>query len=308
MPTGETLMILLLGATGLLGRQVLRRLMKNRWPVRVLSRGQADWQSDLVNLRAQGVEIYYASFNEPERLEGAFRNCTAVINTIGCMSAKRLEHLRAANLEVVEKIVEMVSLCNVQRVIQVGCLGASEKSASEYFKFKWLADEAVKRCPAYWTILRPSYIFGEQFALLQLVKPLLRFRPFLPVIGSGLNLIEPVWVEDVADCILLSLYDKSSVGQVYELTGPEEVTMIELQERFRNQMGLIGPTVNVPSNTTAYVATLLAKVMPTQLFHPDLVPLLTSDSVSQRNDLKDKFGINGASLTERLPELAKLLA
>ncbi|PWU02296.1 MAG: hypothetical protein C5B53_01835 [Candidatus Melainabacteria bacterium] len=300
-------MILLLGATGLLGTQVLSRLIENRWPVRVLSRGKVDWQSDYSErLKSQGVQVSYAEFDELDKLEGAFRDCTAVINTIGSLSTRNRASLRTANLEIAEIMVDMVQRCNVQRVIQLGCLGANQNAKSEYLKLKWLADSKVKECKAHWTILRPSYMFGEKFELLELVEPLVRFRPCLPVFGSGLNLIQPVWVEDVADALLLSLYDKTTVEKTYELAGPETFSMVEFLEMLRGETGLSQATVNLPSMASAYASSIINKALPGRLFHPDLVELITADSVSERNDLKDKFGINASSLSASLERLSRV--
>jgi uncharacterized protein YbjT (DUF2867 family) len=300
-------MILLLGATGSLGAKVLSRLIKNRWPVRVLSRGQSDWQSHYAdNLKAQGVEVAYCDFDNSERLKEAFRGCTAVINAIGCLNSKDPLKMRAANLNTVERIAELVLECQIQRVIQVGCLGAREDSASEYLRLKWQADEKIMACPAHWTVVRPSYIFGEQFQFLELMKPLILFRPCLPVIGSGLNLIQPIWVEDVADCLILSLYDKNTVGQIYELGGPETLAMGQFFEMFRRQAGLSGPTVNIPFEASTRAGSMLAKVAPKQFLHPDLLQLATLDSASTRDDLKDKFGIKGSPISQFVSELAKL--
>lgn len=149
-------------------------------------------------------------------------------------------------------------------------------------------------------------MFGEKFELLELVEPLVRFRPCLPVFGSGLNLIQPVWVEDVADALLLSLYDKTTVEKTYELAGPETFSMVEFLEMLRGETGLSQATVNLPSMASAYASSIINKALPGRLFHPDLVELITADSVSERNDLKDKFGINASSLSASLERLSRV--
>jgi NADH dehydrogenase len=300
-------MILLLGATGLLGAQVLSRLVENRWPVRVLSRGNVDWQSDYTErLKSQGVQVHYADFDDLSKLEEAFRDCTAVVNTVGSISTKNNASLRTANLGIVETVVEMVSKCNVQRLIHLSCLGANQNAKSEYLKLKWQAEAKIKECQAHWTILKPSYMFGEKFALLELVEPLVRFRLCLPIFGSGLNLVQPVWVEDVADALLLSLYNKDTVEKTYELVGPETFSMVEFLEKLRSKTGLPQATVNLPSVASAYASSIISKAFPGKLFHPDLVELITADSASQRNDLKDNFGINASSLSASLERLAQV--
>jgi NADH dehydrogenase len=294
-------MILLLGASGNLGQLVLERLIKNNLSVRILSRGQDDWRSPILSkYKSDKVEVFYAEASQPEALKQALNGCDAMINTIGSLSARLPVEIEAANYSVVETLVSAANESDVQRLIQVSCLGANARSNSLYLKSKWRAEEKVKEAKAYWTIFRPSYMFGEKFPLKELLDPLVRFRPILPVIGSGLNLIQPVAYEQVADCIVLSIYDKSSVGQIYELGGPEQLTMIAFIERLREHCNVSGPSLNLPLFVAEKSASAITKIWPKYWLNPEFVQFITADSVSSRNDLKDKFGIDGQSFSSQI--------
>jgi NADH dehydrogenase len=291
-------MILLLGATGCLGTQVLRRLLTKRLPVRIIARGQVDWQSPLADrFKAQGVEVRYADFLQPDKLADAITGCDAVINTIGSMNFKDLDNLHEANFQIAKNLIEVTDQCGVQRFIQIGCLGASEKSKSAYLQSKWQADKLVQESKCDWTILRPSFMFGEKFQVKELLAPVVRFPAFLPVFGSGVNLVQPVSVENVAECILMSLYDRTTVRQTFELAGPELLTMSKFLEMLRENAGRAGGIINIPLDVTRNTASFLTKGLPKQFFNTELLELLTGDSASSRNDLKDKFGIDGATLS-----------
>jgi uncharacterized protein YbjT (DUF2867 family) len=299
-------MILLLGATGCLGTQVLRRLLTMRLPVRIITRGQADWQSSFADrFKSHGVEVRYADFTQTERLAQAVEGCDAVINTIGALRCKNPSDINRINFEITKDLIEVSRQCNVPRFIQIGCLGATEHGSNPYFQAKWRADEAVKASQASWTILRPSFMFGEKFEFKEIVDPIARFKLFLPVFGSGVNHIAPVAVENVAECVLLSLHDRSTVGQVYELTGPDSFTMTQLLETLRKHAGLSGGTMNIPLDSTLKAGSFLARGLPATIFNMDLVHMLTSESASTRNDLTDKFGIKGTSLNSYLDSAVK---
>src|SRR5277367_684301 len=181
-------MILVLGATGLLGSHVLSSLRKLNLPLRVMARGGEDWQNPSTsNLRSRNVEVHYGDALDKKQLAKALDGCRAVVNSIGALTAKSSHELEAINYQTVANIVELIPKSTVRRLVHISCLGAREKSDCEYLKAKWLAEQKVRETSVYWTIFRPSYLFGETFPLYKLVEPMVKFRPFLPVLGSGLN-------------------------------------------------------------------------------------------------------------------------
>jgi len=80
------------------------------------------------------------------------------------------------------------------------------------------------------TILRPSVIFGAEDKFLNLFADLQAVAPFMPLAGSGTS-FAPVWVGDVARAVIVCLQKLDTIGQTYELCGPDVLTLGELVQR-----------------------------------------------------------------------------
>jgi uncharacterized protein YbjT (DUF2867 family) len=295
-------MILVLGATGLLGSHVFSSLRKLNLPMRVLARGGEDWQNSTSSiLKSRSVEVHYGDALDKKQLAKALDGCRAVVNTIGALTAKTNQDLQAVNYQTVANIVELIPQSSVRRLVHVSCLGAREKSDCEYLRAKWLSEQKVRESTVYWTIFRPSFLFGEDsFPLYKLVEPMVKFRPFLPVLGSGLNVIQPVGAAEVAECIVQSIYNRETVSKSFELAGAKKYSVSDFMELLRKKINLSGPTLNVPLEVTAGAQNSILKAIPMQWLTSDLSKLLTADSATDQNDLELTFGLKGQDLESRL--------
>ena len=79
-------------------------------------------------------------------------------------------------------------------------------------------------------MLRPSVIFGAEDKFLNLFADLQSVAPFMPLAGSGTR-FAPVWVGDVARAVVTCLQKPDTIGQTYELCGPDVLTLGELVQR-----------------------------------------------------------------------------
>src|SRR6202040_1613417 len=80
------------------------------------------------------------------------------------------------------------------------------------------------------TILRPSVVFGPEDQFTNRFAALARMSPALPLIGGGLTRLQPVYVGDVATAVADAVDGKTRPGAIYELGGPEVLTMREIME------------------------------------------------------------------------------
>lgn len=277
-------MILLFGATGLLGRQVLRRLVDKKYPTKLFVRGSSDWKdASIQNLRDRGVDMSIADVTDKEAVLSALLDCTAVINIVGAMRPSKSVSLQELHVTALRNLVSAAQRRGVQRFIHVSCLGANVHSQSEYFRTKYESEGIVKGAEHYWTIFRPSYMFGERFPFLDVVMPVVKFRMCLPVLGSGMNQIQPICVDNVADCVVDSVYRKECVSQTYDLGGPEIYSMIDFMEKIRYELGMAGPTFNVPTPTVAKASAAMSKLMPGAAINDEVVKLIMSNSFTEQN-------------------------
>ncbi len=294
-------MIVVIGGTGFLGSRILESVLKREYPVRIFCRGAGDWKGNSIQaLRKRGLDVVLGDLANPERIERALEDAKAIINVSGVFRQTEEMNFEDLHVSYLENLLNAAADKSIQRFIHVSCLGAHEDSVSEYFETKWRGEQMVLEAEEfYWTVFRPGFMFGsDRFPLMDSIKPLVRFKPFLPVIGTGLNLVQPVWVDDVAECIVQSIYKRETVGKSYELAGPDQYEMGGLIEMFREGAGIGGNTINIPSELSGKAFDLLSKALPKKAVDLDLAKIVTSDSVTESNDMVENFEVENKSLED----------
>lgn len=283
-------MMLVLGGTGLLGGCVLKKLREERYPVRLYSRGSRDWRDASVqDIRQKGAELVIADALDSEKLDKAAKGCSAIINLVGNMPPRPGVDLSALHVALVENILQIAYRNGIQRVVHVSCLSAQESSRGEYLQTKFAAEKLLEKADLYWTILRPSFMFGERFPFLEALMPMIRFPLFMPVVGSGQYEIQPVHVEDVGTALVSCIYDKHTVGRSFELGGPETYTIQELMERARKAHKLAGVSMNISAETASRAVDQMGKWLPKSALNVELIQLMLADSITQDNALTTYF-------------------
>ncbi len=286
-------------------------MLERGYEIRLLTRGSGDWrESNLGQYRKLGIKVTVGPFEDDEVLMRAMVDITAIVNPSGSFrvkSQKRDSSFEYVNFELVEKLLALAEEFEVQRYVQVSCLGARDESPSAYLRTKYEGDELVRKSNLYWTIFRPSYLFAERFPMMESIKSLITFKPFLPVIGSGLNVIEPVHVVEVANAIVNSIYMKESVGKVIDMVGPTQFSFLELLQEVREEMELSTKVMTIPSQLSGKVFDMVSKGLPKNSIDLELAQILIADSAGSAEPAKTLFGANKVPLTDCLPTIAESL-
>src|SRR6185369_6546012 len=116
------------------------------------------------------------------------------------------------------------------RMVHVSAIGADENSLSSYGRSKAAGEKAVLAAIPAATILRPSVVFGPEDQFTNRFAALARMSPALPLIGGGVNRMQPVYVGDVATAVADAVDGRTKPGGTYELGGPEVLTMREIMQ------------------------------------------------------------------------------
>ncbi|MBX9688357.1 MAG: NAD(P)H-binding protein [Candidatus Obscuribacterales bacterium] len=299
-------MILVVGATGNVGRKVVETLLKDpQNQIRVLARGKNDWEGSILpSFRRRSVDVVVGDVRSQNTVSKAVLGCKAIINCSGVMRANAEDDLAAINVDGVANLVDAGQEVGVQRFVQLSCLGATEHATSLYFSTKWEAEEVVRKSSFYWTIFRPSLIFDRESSLLRILEFWVQRSPLTIVVGSGLNRFQPVSADDVAACLVQSLYDKDTVAKTYELPGPETIDLQSLLSTIALNSGRTARILRIPSFLGLPLSALIGKLNPRSPIDNNVMAVMTSEMISEDTGIVRKFKIERQRLSRALKAIA----
>ena len=215
--------ILVLGGSGFVGRQVCEQLARLGWHITVPTRRAVN-AAKVQSL--PGLTVLEASVHSEADLARLMPGHDAVVNLVAVLhgSETRFEQV---HVELPAKVVRAMQHAGVQRLVQVSALGADLQGPSKYQRSKASGEAVLQGAGLQLTVLRPSVIFGAEDKFLNLFADLQGIAPFMPLAGSGTR-FQPVWVGDVARAVVTCLQKPETIGQTYELCGPDVLSLGQL--------------------------------------------------------------------------------
>ena len=148
--------------------------------------------------------------------------------------------------------------------------GAAKDAKRHWFRAKWRAEEAVRNSGLAWTVIRPTWIFGPGDISLNRFLGFGRILPFIPMTSFGRQRLAPVFVDDNARLAADSLEQDAALGQVFELGGPEEMSMADIIRRSLRVARMRRPLLPAPSLFVWLVAHVL-QLLPSPILTPNAV-------------------------------------
>ena len=219
--------VLVLGGTGFVGQALVERLVERNGggsgrvivPTRRIGRG--------TGIRSlPTVELVEASVHDDRVLARLVAQADAVINLVAILHGSR-DEFQKVHVELPRRIAHACAAAGGRRVIHVSALGAGQGGPSNYLRSKTEGEAALQSPGVALTIVRPSLIFGAGDQVLNVFARLQASAPFVPLPCADAKM-QPVWVEDVAAAIVRCLDEPATIGQVYELAGPQVVTLSDI--------------------------------------------------------------------------------
>jgi NADH dehydrogenase len=254
-------MLLLTGATGLVGSALLRRLITEGTQVRCLVR-------DPRRLGAQRVRVQIAlgDLTDPPSFRNAMRGVDTVVHLAASIRDQPRGSIEELNGIATWRMVRAAQRQGVERFVFFSVLGASTHHRARFFRAKALAEQAVAEAELRSTIFAPSIVYAPGDRWLTLLERM-ALLPAMPVSGRGRACNQPIWAEDVADCVIAALRaappPAGGPGEVerFELAGPQtlshdEIIRLVLRSQHRNRPLLHVPTPLVSRGLRLLEATL----------------------------------------------------
>ncbi len=275
-------LVVVFGGSGFLGRRLVHRLTAEGMAVRVAVRHPEPARIELRAIGLNLVTVVPADVRDPASVAGAVAGADAVINTVSAYVEKGDTTFEAVHVRGAETVAREAAAAGVARLVLVSGIGADSGSGSPYIRTRGRGEEVVRQTFPDATIVRPGAMFGPGDALFGTIAELARLLPILPLIGGGRTQLQPVFVEDVAEAIASILANPGTVGQTYELAGPEVYTLRELVRVTLHLMGKWRPLIPVPFAVAMFKARLF-EFLPNPPLTTSQVDLLKVDNVARGN-------------------------
>jgi uncharacterized protein YbjT (DUF2867 family) len=231
-------MILLTGATGTVGSALLRRLTSESRAVRCLVRDPRRLGDQRVR-----VQIALGDLAQPASFRNALRGVDTVIHLAAAIRDQPRASIEELDAVATLRLVRAAERAGAKRFVFFSALGASHHSRTRFFRAKALAAEAVRASRLEATVFSPSIVYTPGDPWLTLLERL-SYLPALPVSGSGDALYQPIWAEDVADCVMASL-NGAAQGHV-ELAGPQTLSYNDIARVLLRSAGRRRRLLHVP--------------------------------------------------------------
>jgi NADH dehydrogenase len=294
------------GASGFLGRHLVRRLAAAGYVIRAAER-DTDGALFLKPMGDVGQIVPWpADITRPETVAAAVKDADVVVNLVGILYERGRATFKAVHEEGAANVAKAAAEAGVRRMIHVSALGADAASPAKYARSKAAGEDAVKAAFPKATILRPSVVFGPEDDFFNRFASMARLSPVLPVIGASSNKdggpkFQPVYVGDVADAVMASIEQAKAQGQTFELGGPNVYSFRELMRLVKAQTGRKCCLVPLPYWLADLQAAILG-LLPVPPLTLDQVQLLRSDNVvgEKAKNLKT-LGITPRSAEAILP-------
>jgi NADH dehydrogenase len=286
---GNGMSVLVTGAGGFVGNNVVRQLVAQGRPVRAMVRGIDKAKMRLSDVASQ-VEFVEGDVTKRGSLDAHMRDVSAIVHTVAIALERGGQTYEEVNFQGTVNLVDAAERAGVRRFINVSQNGARPDHFSRFLRSKGKAQEYVASSKLEWTAIRPSAIFGPQDEFFNTFARLIRLTPIIfPLIGGGTAQFQPVSIDDVTDSITRSLDDNGAIGKEFEIGGPEILTLGEIEKRILAAMGEKRAMINAPVGLLRPAVFVMEKTLPGTPVSLTLLELLKEPNVVRDNALITYF-------------------
>ncbi len=292
------------GGTGLLGRAITAALLDAGHEVVVGSRSRP--AKDPIDSRAQWVSV---DVTAPATLSALLTAADAVVDAVQFPNSpienpKKGYTFERIDLGGTRNLVDAAKAAGTPLFIGLSGVGAAEHAPYHWLRFKWQEEQYIAASGVPYVIFRPSWIYGPRDVSLNRFLGFAKFLPFVPVIGNGKTRINPLFIDDLATHVVAALEKAEARGRVFEIGGPEVMTMDEVIRTALRVAGKRRLLLHSPKPLMKLVASI-AQFAPGRPLTPGAIDFITMDGVADTSALQEVFGRRLTPLEEGLATYLK---
>ena len=265
-------MILIVGATGYLGKATARRLLARGEAVRAMTRSPEKAQE----LQALGAEVVQGDLTDEASLRRACFGVDRVLATAHALMERGQQSSKYVDDLGHKRLIDVANSAGVQHFVYVSAQGVTLYSPVYFNRIKADVEQYLKQSGLSYTILRPT-AFMEWHAYNFIGKPILE-EGKVTLFGPGENPFNLVAADDVARFAIIALTDPQAVDQTIDIGGPENWTKMEITRLYEAQAGRAAKIRHVPLILLRIMSPLLKP------FHPGLSQVMAFAILTETSD------------------------
>lgn len=234
------------GATGFVGRSIVRRLVSSGVHVRAHVRDRAKARAVLGGVPEGSLTLVQGGITDARALADLLKGASACVHLVGILrEAPGGQTFKACHIEATRSVLGACLAAGVTRYLHMSALGVCSDGKTGYLDSKWEAERLVRATDLDWTIFRPGLIHGRDGEFTRMMAGWCRgeapggILPYFTRWESDLSVplgpsvevaptVAPVSVEDVAEAFARALDEPRTIGEIYNVVGGERLTWPEL--------------------------------------------------------------------------------
>ena len=294
-------MILITGATGLVGRHLIRRLMRESVPTRCLLAERRMRRLPWDTSDPHAPELFGGSVLDEESFFRAVTGCHAVIHLENAHWWGRRRDLERVELGGARALAALARAARVGRIITLSQLGAAPSSAYTLHRVKGDVEDLLRNSGVAYTIIRSGIVFAPDDAFINHIASMLRINPaFFLMPGRGEIVLHPIYIDDLVEAIYRSLNLVRLVDATVEIGGPEYMSLRDLILTIMRVTGMRRLVIGVPPYFLRWITGLYSRVLPRSLLTGQWLDILAANRTAPLGSTFDHFGFQPRRFEETL--------
>jgi uncharacterized protein YbjT (DUF2867 family) len=294
-------MIFVTGGTGFIGQALIRHLVEAGHPVRMLIRPSKKTPRLPVGIP---VGVAVTSLSDERGLRAAMVGVDTVYHLAGVERRGVNENLIETDIQGTRTVLRAAVNAGVKRFFFISHLGADRASAFPVLKSKAIAEEHIRRSGIDYTIMRTAVIFGPNDGFTTGLAQLSRGLPFIFLTpGDGQTLIQPLWIEDLVTCLTWALDDEQTRNRIYEIGGPEFLTLREVVSTVMRKIGVKRTIVPIAPPLLRAITVILEYFLPASPVSVYWLDYLATNRTCSLDTIPRSFNLMPSRFSQRIDYL-----
>ena len=281
--------ILLLGATGQIGRNLIRELSKKNYKITAVTRNIHTAGYILKTQANPGyLEIVELKNFNLDKIEQLVRKSKICINLIGILNEKKKNEFKLIHSDLPALLSKKANEFKLEKFIHLSALGIEKAKDSKYAESKLEGEKRIKKNFNKSIIIKPSIVYSVDDKFTTKFMSLLSILPLMPLYYNGKTKFSPIHVTDLVN-VIINLIESNENNLVLECIGPEEISFKEIIQKLLKSIGKKRILLPMPLLLAKFTAKFL-QLLPNPLLTEDQLILLKYDNCKSEN-YKNNFDL-----------------